>query len=69
MGCWQHDCPPGYQRVQALACPRWHMLGPAVGSPSWVLAYGWVGRDVSRHKAGGELANNPLLDILQVPSN
>ena len=45
---WHHDYLPGYQRVQALACPRWHMLGPAIGSPGWVLASGrggmWQGR-------------------------
>lgn len=51
---WQCDYLPGYQRVQALACPRWHMLGPAVGSPGWILASGWEGRDVARQKAGGE---------------
>lgn len=47
------------------------MLRPAVGSSDSVLAYGWVGGDVARQKAcgGGVRAKNPLLDILQVPSN
>lgn len=44
--CWQHDCPPGHQRVQALACPGWHMLGPAIGSSKVILANGWVHGDV-----------------------
>lgn len=48
-----HDCPPGHQRVQALACPRWHKLRPAVGSLNLVFAYGWVGGDAARQKAGG----------------